>query len=101
MSEEDYEEMSQFVIGYDGGGGGGGGSGLDEYDGSNSEGAGGGLNADFFWPPPPPKFLLPPPPLPEFMQNCDENVSGVFNLQHHLDTCDMNFVSIIDLFSNV
>ena len=94
MNEDDYE-MSQFVIGFDGGGG------SDQYDGindgSNMEGMGSEL---YFGSPPPPKFLLPPPPLPDFMQaklkskedDCDPEVA-VFNLKYHLDTCDINYVS--------
>ena len=90
MDRDDYE-MSKFVIGFDGGG-------EDEYNGSD-EGGGGGPGADFSLSPPPPKFLLPPPPLPDFMQStiestdyCDEQAAG-FNLQQHLDTCDINYVS--------
>lgn len=91
MNEDDYE-MSQFVIGFDGGG-------SDQYDGSD-EGGTEGLSSDIFLSPPPPKFLLPPPPLPDFMQpklksiddDCDVQ-TAVFNLQHHLETCDINYVS--------
>ena len=94
MNEDDYE-MSQFVIGFDGGGGSDGNS----IDGSSMDGTGGEL---FFGSPPPPKFLLPPPPLPDFMRaslkakedDCDPK-STVFNLKNHLDTCDINYVSIL------
>ena len=94
MNEDDYE-MSQFVIGFDGGGGSEG----NAIDGSNMDGAGGEI---YFGSPPPPKFLLPPPPLPDFMKaslkstkdDCDPE-STVFNLKNHLDTCDINYVSSI------
>ena len=92
MNEDDYE-MSQFVIGFDGGGGSDG----NIIDGSSLDGTGGEL---YFGSPPPPKFLLPPPPLPDFMRaslksnaDCDPE-STVFNLKNHLDTCDINYVSI-------
>ena len=94
MNEDDYE-MSQFVIGFDGGGGSDGNS----IDGSSMDGTGGEL---YFGSPPPPKFLLPPPPLPDFMRaslkakedDCDPE-STVFNLKNYLDTCDINYVSIL------
>ena len=93
MNEDDYE-MSQFVIGFDGGG-------SDQYD-TNGEGSMEGISTDLYLSqPPPPKFLLPQPPLPEFMQpklkltedDCDVK-AAVFNLQHHLETCDINYVSM-------
>ena len=93
MNEDDDYEMSQFVIGFEGGG-------SDPYEGID-EGGTEGISGDFVLSPPPPKFLLPPPPLPDFMQpklipaeeDCDVK-SAVFNLQHHLETCDINYVSI-------
>ena len=51
MNEDDYE-MSQFVIGFDGGGGSEG----NAIDGINMDGAGGEI---YFGSPPPPKFFLP------------------------------------------
>jgi hypothetical protein len=99
MNEDEYE-MSQFVIGFDGGG-------SDQYEG-NDEGSVDALGGDFYLSPPPPKFLLPPPPLPEFMkrklkstgEDCDVETS-VFNLQHHLETCDINYVSFSYKYSNI
>ena len=48
--------------------------------------------------PPPPKFNLPPPPLhPDMVtSSCDSDVTS-FNLQRQLDTCDINFVSALNL----
>ena len=97
MNEDEYE-MSQFVIGFDGGG-------SDQYDG-NDEGSMDALGGDSYLSPPPPKFLLPPPPLPEFLQpkikstgeDCDVDTS-VFNLQNHLETCDINYVSLFYIYS--
>ena len=50
---------------------------------------------EFDWNAPPPKFELPPPPLP--LDACDfaAEKQPTFNLQHHLDTCDINFVSML------
>ena len=91
MNEDDYE-MSQFVIGFDGGG-------SDQYDGNGDAGSD-GVGGDIFLLPPPPKFLLPPPPLPDFMKpklespevDCD---AKVFKLQDHLEACDINYVSTL------
>ena len=51
------------------------------------------------WGEPPPKFDLPPPPLhPDMVtSSCDSDVTS-FNLQRQLDTCDINFVSLLNLF---
>ena len=91
MNEDDYE-MSQFVIGLDGGS-------SDQYDGRDEGGTEEFVPDNFLFPPPP-KFLLPPPPLPDFMQARLKSVDGdcdvktaIFNLQHHLETCDINYVS--------
>ena len=97
MSEDDYE-MSQFVIGFDGGG-------SDQYDG-NGDASSDGVGGDIFLLPPPPKFLLPPPPLPDFMKpklespevDCD---AKVFKLQDHLEACDINYVSTMNIFNKM
>ena len=97
MNEDDYE-MSQFVIGFDGGG-------SDQYDGNGDAGSD-GVGGDIFLLPPPPKFLLPPPPLPDFMKpklespevDCD---AKVFKLQDHLEACDINYVSTLNFFDKM
>ena len=97
MNEDDYE-MSQFVIGFDGGG-------SDQYDGNGDAGSD-GVGGDIFLLPPPPKFLLPPPPLPDFMKpklespevDCD---AKVFKLQDHLEACDINYVSTLKFLNKM
>ena len=97
MNEDDYE-MSQFVIGFDGGG-------SDQYDGNGDAGSD-GVGGDIFLLPPPPKFLLPPPPLPDFMKpklespevDCD---AKVFKLQDHLEACDINYVSTMNILNKM
>ena len=97
MNEDDYE-MSQFVIGFDGGG-------SDQYD-ANGDAGSDGVGGDIFLLPPPPKFLLPPPPLPDFMKPKLESPEGdcdakVFKLQDHLEACDINYVSTMNVFNKI